>query len=122
MAPWAEIAEIVVAAPHNDGALAVLGDWLQEHGDPRGELIARSLQPERTPELTARITELSDALSPAPSCRGVTWRKGFVHRAVISGRDIDGLVALLGSSASWGLSEVIVFRGCHSDPADPRLG
>lgn len=41
----AELLEAVYANPEDPGARAVYGDWLTEHGDPRGELISLQLAP-----------------------------------------------------------------------------
>ena len=48
-----ELLEAVYAAPDDDGRRLVYADWLQEHGDPRGELIVLQFE-RRTREPSAK--------------------------------------------------------------------
>jgi len=48
----------IAAAPEDDRPRQVLGDLLQERGDPRGELITLQLAGDRSPAVEARIAEL----------------------------------------------------------------
>jgi uncharacterized protein (TIGR02996 family) len=46
--------DAIYAAPHDLEARMIYGDYLQDRGDPRGELITLQLQPERTAAQRAR--------------------------------------------------------------------
>ncbi|MDQ3338138.1 MAG: TIGR02996 domain-containing protein [Myxococcota bacterium] len=48
----------VLADPEAEAPRLVYADWLQQHEDPRGELIALQLQPSRTPAQDDRIKKL----------------------------------------------------------------
>lgn len=68
-------------APDDPARYAVLSDWLQQQGDPRGELMALQLPPMR--ESRAR-REREEVLLRAPGIRlgrvhRTQWRWGFVH-------------------------------------------
>jgi len=98
----AELAEAVLAASDDAGPRMVLADWLQEAGDPRGELMALQLRLATTPDdaqLLARERRLFErhrrhffgALEPD---RGsVVWRAGFIDTVRC---DVADLVAILG--------------------------
>jgi uncharacterized protein (TIGR02996 family) len=53
----AELVAAVLAAVDDDAPRAVYADWLQQNGDPRGELVALQLAPE-TPDGARRVQEL----------------------------------------------------------------
>ena len=62
----------------------VLGDWLQQHQDPRGELIGlcRATGMDRTEDAQARIAVLQRELGPAPiRYSSHEWFYGFVRSA-----------------------------------------
>lgn len=68
-------------APDDSARYAVLSDWLQQQGDPRGELMALQLPPPHdSAARRAREAELLRApgLQPGPAHRA-SWRWGFVH-------------------------------------------
>lgn len=72
------------AAPDEPSGYAVLGDWLSQQGDPRGELIAL----QQLGELDRRQRERVKALLYEPSIRCLAgplaqWRWGFVHTATL---------------------------------------
>ncbi|MBE2253140.1 MAG: TIGR02996 domain-containing protein [Myxococcus sp.] len=74
----------IKAAPDDASGYAVLGDWLSQRGDPRGELIALQQQP----ALDRRQREREKALLMEPSIRCLAgplaqWRWGFVHTAIL---------------------------------------
>ena len=88
-----ELERAISEAPDDDAPRLVYGDWLQEQGDPRGELVAvhRAQERERIAEHAdrERIAQLADReraliaqharewLGPLqPEC--VTWRLGFI--------------------------------------------
>jgi uncharacterized protein (TIGR02996 family) len=72
------------AAPDAPDGFAVLGDWLSQQGDPRGELIAL----QQRDALDRRQRERVKALLYEPSIRCLAgplaqWRWGFVHTATL---------------------------------------
>jgi uncharacterized protein (TIGR02996 family) len=98
----------IVADPSDTSAYAVYADWLQRHGDPRGELIALQLAREaellRKPTgrstlqlaigrhlerhaatllgpLAALVTDVRD-----PVAGPFAWRLGFIHRVALDSR------------------------------------
>jgi uncharacterized protein (TIGR02996 family) len=86
------LADLDAAAPYS-----VYADWLEQQGDPRGELIQVQLARETSsdPELETRERELLAAhanawlgglldypLGPVDPVE-VTWRRGFVHGATV---------------------------------------
>ena len=80
--------------PDDDDRRLVYADWLQQHGDPRGELgtVQHALDDDRTPALELRESELiAEVLGPlgpiAASCKhrdyatnglDIEWRLGFL--------------------------------------------
>lgn len=105
----------IVADPTDDAAYAVYADWLQQQGDPRGELInlmlAREAEvardPKRRSQLPAAISRLMERHAPTllgplaaymPDVRDLssgmlTWRAGFLHRLTI--KDHGGAAAIV---------------------------
>jgi uncharacterized protein (TIGR02996 family) len=89
----------ILSAPDARDGYLVYGDWLQQRGDPRGELVAVQLAREDRPddialrdreaELVARATD-----SLLDAARGdvlferlrFTWRRGFLHGVTFLGR------------------------------------
>jgi len=90
----AELLRAVHATPSDDGPRAIYADWLQEHGDPRGEFIALQLatqhlgKHEQTDD-TRRATMLLaqhrarwlGAL--APLIQDATFRRGFLEHVML---------------------------------------
>jgi uncharacterized protein (TIGR02996 family) len=72
--------------PDDARAYAVYSDWLQEQGDPRGELIALQQAAEQDPGVAAAATacfdEQIDRFGSFTTCE-FTWRHGFVRRATL---------------------------------------
>jgi len=109
----AALAAAIVADPDDAQAFAVYGDWLQKHGDPRGELIA--LQQAATmpgskaaaavgKHLAQHAPHLLGPLAPlvrdvrVPDAPPFFWRNGFIRRAELAsvkGRALDDIVAQL---------------------------
>jgi uncharacterized protein (TIGR02996 family) len=98
----------VIASPDDDAPRLVYADWLQERGDPRGELIALQCElaradaaderPGRTRPLRARVAELIAAhhavwLDPLfEICAGYyELRRGFVEHLAIMQHEIDAV-------------------------------
>jgi uncharacterized protein (TIGR02996 family) len=93
-----ELERALIADPDDVATYLVYADWLQQEGDPRGELIARTIQAEsdtnddaklraatkrRIERLIARlIGELAD-LNPS-------WRRGFVDGVVLQRDRVRG--------------------------------
>ncbi len=78
-----ELEAAIDAHPDQADNYLVLGDWLQEHHDPRGELIGlcRAKGMDRTEDAKARIAVLQRQLGPAPFKHGsMDWFYGFVCR------------------------------------------
>ena len=84
----------IAADPDDENAYAVLGDFLQRHGHPRGELIALQLRAETDPSLAGEAQALLAAnlgallgslaayriAKPRPA---MTWRRGYIDRIAI---------------------------------------
>lgn len=91
----------VLAAPDDDVPRLVYADWLTEHGDPRGELIAIQIARAKqdAPELEAREKELWAAHGTgwhAPfSGMRIQWRRGFVESISIHQEDTAKLGAAI---------------------------
>lgn len=84
----------VYRAPDDDDARAVLGDLLQQKGDPHGEFIALQLARHRgAGKRTSRERELAEQwgrtwlgkIEPAVLKSGVVFERGFVARARYAG-------------------------------------
>jgi len=88
--------------PDDDAPRLVYADWLEEHGDPRGEFIRLSCERSNLPRLDPRrrvLTERLDELQKAydvvwreqmPHLPGVTWGvydRGFIYMAKLEGPD-----------------------------------
>jgi uncharacterized protein (TIGR02996 family) len=95
----AELEARILSNPDDRDAYAVYGDWLSEHGDPRGELVAVQLKLAEapTPELRERETKLlaehaatwlGELASLPAKDFAVTWRFGFLDTARV-GPPID---------------------------------
>lgn len=83
----------------DERAYAVYADYLQELGDPHGEMVAMSIAAVRDPALEGEVRAARQANQAVfvPSVAGhipfVTWHYGFVARAVIEGPiDVDELL------------------------------
>ncbi|MEO8705540.1 MAG: DUF4132 domain-containing protein [Kofleriaceae bacterium] len=87
----AELEARIEADPDDPDPYYVYGDWLQTHGDPRGELIALQAAAARDPankKLTTHVnrffedhaTELLGELAAYPAKQlGITWQLGFAR-------------------------------------------
>jgi uncharacterized protein (TIGR02996 family) len=94
-----ELEAAVVADPDDEGALLVLGDWLQQQGDPRGELIslqhalrragsdpAAFLERKRAADLFYKQHEpsLLGPLYPLRHLFRLEWQLGYMRGAKLS--------------------------------------
>jgi uncharacterized protein (TIGR02996 family) len=92
----AEIEAAILAAPDDPSAYLVYADWLQSHGDPRGELITlqHAMRAQTDPSEFARFKRheealrlehgagwLGDVIARAPHRTFFEWRLGFVDTA-----------------------------------------
>ena len=89
----AALEKAIIANPHDDAAYLVYGDWLQGHGDPRGELIA--LQAGNKDKVAKKYIKdhadyLLGPLKQHQKCYddfngkkpdAFTWKNGFIYRA-----------------------------------------
>lgn len=82
----AALLDAIYEAPHDDSARLVYADWLQDHGDPRGELIVLQLRSPRTAAQQARALALLEAHSVAwqgrlaPFTTWAEFERGFLAR------------------------------------------
>lgn len=84
----------ILRDPDDLASYAVYGDWLAEHGEPRGELITTQLAADASgdPELRraalrvfARHREhFLGALGDTIAAEAFTWRAGFIQRAELA--------------------------------------
>ncbi|HEX4422037.1 MAG TPA: TIGR02996 domain-containing protein [Kofleriaceae bacterium] len=136
----------IVADPNDTEAYAVYADWLQQQGDPRGELItlslARDAELAREPEAGAkRRSTLSLAIARhaerhaaallgplaalVPDVRDLasgpfTWRSGFIHRLALDnprGRDLGAIVGDVLRHPSGRFLRELVIRAERIDDA-----
>lgn len=133
------------ADPYDASAYAVYADWLQEQGDPRGELMSLQLATEAKRD--AKITKAAVALieSKADYFLGpladhtktydgrdhdaFTWRFGFIHSAQLShnqytNKDFEGSMAevletLLRHPSGRFVTELVF--GFNNDPNENSL-
>ncbi len=111
----AELLAAIVAAPDDPAPRAVAADYLQERGDPHGELIALAIA---DPVAHAsRIAKLESALYT----RDCGWRWGFVEQLEISD-EVTQLATALGT-APLALLRVLAIRlwSGHPDAVFPVL-
>jgi uncharacterized protein (TIGR02996 family) len=76
----------IVAEIDDAAALLVYGDWLQQQGDPRGELVAAQHAGSRQAEselLEAHSAYLLGGLERCGAAFSGGWRLGFLDRAVV---------------------------------------
>lgn len=140
-----ELEKALFADPYDASAYAVYADWLQEQGDPRGELISLQLATETKRD--AKIAKAAAALieSKADYFLGpladhtktydgrdqdaFTWRFGFIHSAQLSHNqytddDFEGSMAevletLLRHPSGRFVTELVF--GFNNDPNENSL-
>lgn len=110
----------ILRDPDDLASFAVYGDWLAEHGDPRGELIATQLAADASgdPELRraalrvfARNRErFLGALGETIAAEAFTWRAGFIHRAELSH---DRLLFVDGARVAATMADVVAQLLAH---------
>ncbi|HEU0036752.1 MAG TPA: hypothetical protein VFQ53_39345 [Kofleriaceae bacterium] len=96
-----ELEDTLAADLSRAESYSVLADWLQQHGHPRGELIALHLQAERDPRVLddadAHLERHRDALlgplanhylvHDGSGRLAFTWQRGFITEAIVSHDD-----------------------------------
>ncbi|HEY5938213.1 MAG TPA: TIGR02996 domain-containing protein [Kofleriaceae bacterium] len=84
----AELVAAIQASPDEPDAYLVAADYLQQRGDPHGELIALSIALDRDPDLAKRVDELQDLIDPFAALEHRRWphdwRWGFIRRGLAS--------------------------------------
>ncbi|MGN6108662.1 MAG: TIGR02996 domain-containing protein, partial [Kofleriaceae bacterium] len=89
----AELERAILADPYDASAYAVYADWLQEQGDPRGELIALQLSGQHeaarallTRHADALLGDLADhaELHDGSRRHAFTWEAGFIRSVQLS--------------------------------------
>jgi len=142
-----DLEHAVTSDPNDEAALLVLADWLQTHGDPRGELIAlhRALKHEKDPKLFLDRKRAAEAHLAAhePALLGplydrrhlfrLEWQLGFIRTARVSfdaardddpematviGELVDAPVALAMQELTLGMISAAAFAGAP----DPSAG
>lgn len=89
--------QAIARDPYDRAAYSVYADWLQAHGDPRGELAALQLAGKDTAALALLERHAPTLLGPLaahavcydhlyhqPAREAFTWRYGFIHAARMS--------------------------------------
>jgi uncharacterized protein (TIGR02996 family) len=93
-----ELEAAIRASPDDRAGYAVASDWLQQQGDPQGELAALSLAGDDE-ALADRIIELKTQLAPIEvgglSPLTLEWRWGFVRGVLLSSIKDASEVAML---------------------------
>jgi uncharacterized protein (TIGR02996 family) len=111
----ADLVAAIHAAPDDPDAYLVAADWLQQRGDPHGELIALAIAQASDPGLAPAVDALQEAIDPlAPLERRRwphDWRWGFLRRAVVSVETRSIVRELLRAPAAQCLRELVVIGG-----------
>ena len=111
----AELHAAILAHPADDQARQVYADWLQERGDPRGELIALQLappSPAATRRIRALITEHGKrwlgVIGPVAVLPRSRFERGFPAAVVIAPRSAPQLDPVIGAP-EWATVEELRF-------------
>lgn len=113
----AELEATLEDDPEDRRAWAVYADYLQELGDPRGELIALSLAAPSDHTLEPDITARQRALVPMIEGKAwhVGWKYGFVRRVVL-GVDPELAAAVLAHPSLRFVHELVFNRAQDPSP------
>lgn len=107
----AELVAAIHGAPDDPEAYLVAADWLQQRGDPHGELIALSIALARDPGLAAAVDALQEAIDPLVSLERRRWphdwRWGFLRRVEVTA-DIEVMRELVQAPTAQCLRELVV--------------
>jgi uncharacterized protein (TIGR02996 family) len=80
----AELEAAIYANPDDDAAYLVYADWLQQQGDPLGELIVghhrngKQFLDDNQTDMLGPLADYSDMLS------GIEWKNGFLHKVTVA--------------------------------------
>ena len=103
----AELLQLIYETPEDDTPRLVYGDWLQEQGEPRAELLMLQLKPKQTNKEQLRARQLLrqhgrgwlGPLEPAIPQRTEVFHRGFVSEARVTFATEHQRKALLGHPA-----------------------
>lgn len=103
----AELLQLIYESPEDDTPRLVYGDWLQEQGDPRAELLMLQLKPKQTTKEQQQARRLLRTygrgwlgpLEPAIPQRTEVFHRGFVSEARVTFATEHQRAALLGHPA-----------------------
>ncbi|MBL8939441.1 MAG: TIGR02996 domain-containing protein [Archangium sp.] len=103
----AELLQLIYETPEDDTPRLVYGDWLQEQGDPRAELLMLQLKPQQTTkeqQLARRLLRQHGRswlgpIEPAIPPRTEVFQRGFVSEARVTFATAHQREALLGHPA-----------------------
>jgi uncharacterized protein (TIGR02996 family) len=132
-----ELLDAVRAAWEDDAAWAVLADWLTEHGDPRGALVARELSGENGGGTRAERAVVLGELAGEPHL-GIGTHRGFVVSLSVSSKTTSRVLKAFAAHPSsqllrdvWassvkgrepGLAALLQARPVHKLSLPERLG
>lgn len=113
-----ELLQLIYETPEDDGPRLVYGDWLQEQGNPRAELLLLQLKPQLTKKDQARAKRLVKEhgrqwlgpLEPAIVFRSETFERGFVAKASIEFKTPQQRERLFGHPAWNTITSVYTFQ------------
>jgi uncharacterized protein (TIGR02996 family) len=111
----AELVAAIERDPYDARSYAVYGDWLQQRGDPRGELIALQLAAAEDPTLAVAADKFlvrhRNHFMPGSTRESLRWRNGFIRRITISPfakRKADVLQEILGHPSGRFVAELAI--------------
>jgi uncharacterized protein (TIGR02996 family) len=108
----------VRADPHDERALAVYADWLQERGDPRGELVALQLanrEPARQRALIAKHGKSwLGAVGTVTTQKYTRFERGLPVAVTVNPRNEPTLAATI-KAPEWATIEEMSFTGMFAD-------
>ncbi len=122
-----ELLSAIYRRPDDDSLRHVYADWLNERGDPRGELIALQLAPSRTESMVRRERLLLGKYRKA-SLGGLgevvtqdnEFRRGFLARATARFRSEREFAKYAGSGA-WGTVEELSYSAPPMFPVEESV-
>ncbi len=127
--PGADLLAAIREHPADDGPRLIFADWLQQRGDPRGELLALQLSGTRDARTLAREQTLirhhgGTWLGPiADIAVQKSWRfeRGFPVAIAIKTRNPDRFAAVSGAPQWWSIEEIELVSTLDSWPAQVAL-
>jgi uncharacterized protein (TIGR02996 family) len=119
-----DLEQPILDDPYDRNAYLYVADWLQQHGDPRGELIALEVQAEKDRAITTAANEFFTAhfdqfVGPlAEYHQDFSWRFGFIHRLRLTANRAKAYQLVRAHDSGAFIAELVV-RPTHL--ADPDL-